>query len=99
MRLGKTVTWSRRVESNHDLSLRRAEFYPLKYDEMGLRKHRSHRLSTIGHHCGNRCMACPSNSRVQQRIDHCPIPLETQSRKVHVKSVLAGRHQFESTGV
>lgn len=30
--LGNSI-WSRRQESNLDLSLRRAEFYPLKYSE------------------------------------------------------------------
>lgn len=33
VRLG---SWSRRQESNLDLSLRRAEFYPLKYGESGV---------------------------------------------------------------
>ena len=32
--------WSRRQESNLDLSLRRAEFYPLKYSECALVKTR-----------------------------------------------------------
>lgn len=40
--------WSRRQESNLDLSLRRAEFYPLKYsEESGLRQNRSLALSPI----------------------------------------------------
>ena len=40
--------WSRRQESNLDLSLRRAEFYPLKYsEESGFRQNRSHALSPI----------------------------------------------------
>lgn len=40
--------WSRRQESNLDLSLRRAEFYPLKYSErLGLRQNRSLGLSPI----------------------------------------------------
>jgi hypothetical protein len=36
------IIWSRRQESNLDLSLRRAEFYPLKYSESA---------NTTGAHC------------------------------------------------
>lgn len=61
--------WSRRQESNLDLSLRRAEFYPLKYsEESGLRQNRSHALSPIRRRLLQLRFRCPPPSSVESPV-------------------------------